>query len=96
MHHIICSSLKWTVVNKYFAFLIQVLSKGVIVHHGHEKVEVEDSLEARKGKILLNLSIVAEMAPVMHIVVYSVLPSKRVIAARKTFDVEKCFSNKVM
>ncbi|XP_053363647.1 alpha-2-macroglobulin-P-like [Clarias gariepinus] len=75
--------------------IYMVLSKGVIVHHGHEKVEVEDSLEARKGKILLNLSIVAEMAPVMHIVVYSVLPSKRVIAARKTFDVEKCFSNKV-
>ncbi|KAM9469597.1 alpha-2-macroglobulin-like [Clarias gariepinus] len=75
--------------------IYMVLSKGVIVHHDHEKVEVEDSLEARKGKILLNLSIVAEMAPVMHIVVYSVLPSKRVIAARKTFDVEKCFSNKV-
>ncbi|KAF5901966.1 alpha-2-macroglobulin-like, partial [Clarias magur] len=75
--------------------IYMVLSKGVIVHHGHEKVEVEDSSHDRKGKILLNLSIVADMAPVMNIVVYSVLPSENVIAASRTFDVEKCFKNKV-
>ncbi|MCJ8740032.1 hypothetical protein PDJAM_G00054040 [Pangasius djambal] len=72
-----------------------VISKGVIVHHGHEKVEVEDSTDLRKGKISFKLSVVAELAPVVQVVVYSVLPSENIIAANKNFDVEKCFRNKV-
>ncbi|KAB5550295.1 hypothetical protein PHYPO_G00052190 [Pangasianodon hypophthalmus] len=73
-----------------------VVSKGAIVHHGHEKVEVEDSTDVRKGKISFKLSVVAELAPVVQVVVYSVLPSENVIAANKKFDVEKCFRNKVL
>ncbi|XP_047017440.1 alpha-2-macroglobulin isoform X2 [Ictalurus punctatus] len=72
-----------------------VLSKGVIVHHGHEEVEVEASTDVRKGKISFKLSIVPELAPVVQAVVYSVLPSEIIIAANKNFDVEKCFRNKV-
>lgn len=80
----------------YLAFPIQVLSKGQIVHHGHEKVEVEESTDIRKGKISFKLSVVAELAPVVQVLAYSVLPSENIIAANKNFDVEKCFQNKVM
>ncbi|XP_060799860.1 alpha-2-macroglobulin-like isoform X1 [Neoarius graeffei] len=72
-----------------------VLSKGAIVHHGHEKVEVRDSADVRKGKISFKLSVVAELAPIVQVLAYSVLPSENVIAANKNFDVEKCFRNKV-
>ncbi|MCI4385785.1 hypothetical protein PGIGA_G00054700 [Pangasianodon gigas] len=75
--------------------IYMVISKGAIVHHGHEKVEVEDSTDLRKGKISFKLSVVAELAPVVQVVVYSVLPSENIIAANKNFDVEKCFRNKV-
>ncbi|KAI5630560.1 alpha-2-macroglobulin-like isoform X2 [Silurus asotus] len=73
----------------------KVISKGAIVHHGHKKVEFEESAGVRKGEISFNLSVVVEFAPVVQIVVYSVLPSKNVIAASKNLNVEKCFQNKV-
>ncbi|KAG7322068.1 hypothetical protein KOW79_014926 [Hemibagrus wyckioides] len=72
-----------------------VLSKGAIVHHGHETVEVEESTDVRKGKVSFKLSVHAELAPLVQVVVYSVLPSENIIAASKNFDVEKCFRNKV-
>ncbi|KAG7322065.1 hypothetical protein KOW79_014923 [Hemibagrus wyckioides] len=72
-----------------------VLSKGAIVHHGHETVEVEESTDVRKGKVSFKLSVQAELAPVVQVVVYSVLPSENIIVASKNFDVEKCFRNKV-
>ncbi|XP_047017186.1 alpha-2-macroglobulin isoform X2 [Ictalurus punctatus] len=73
----------------------EVLAKGIIVHHEHEEVEVKLSTDVRKGKISFKLAVDAELAPVVQIVVYSVLPSENVIAASKKFDVEKCFRNKV-
>ncbi|XP_047663989.1 alpha-2-macroglobulin-like [Tachysurus fulvidraco] len=75
--------------------IYMVLSKGVIVHYGHETVEVEASTDLRKGKISFQLSVLAELAPVVQVVAYSVLPSENIIAARRNFDVEKCFRNKV-
>ncbi|XP_047676892.1 alpha-2-macroglobulin-like [Tachysurus fulvidraco] len=75
--------------------IYMVLSKGVIVHYGHETVEVEASTDLRKGKISFKLSVITELAPVVQVVAYSVLPSENVIAARRNFDVEKCFRNKV-
>ncbi|XP_047676889.1 alpha-2-macroglobulin-like [Tachysurus fulvidraco] len=75
--------------------IYMVLSKGAIVHHGHETVEVEASTDRRKGKISFKLSVLAELAPVVQVVAYSVLPSENIIAARRNFDVEKCFRNKV-
>ncbi|KAF4086015.1 hypothetical protein AMELA_G00101450 [Ameiurus melas] len=72
-----------------------VLSNGVIVHHGHEEVKVEDSTDVRKGHVSFKLSVVPELAPVVQVLVYSVLPSENIIAANKKFDVEKCFRNKV-
>ncbi|XP_053095648.1 alpha-2-macroglobulin-like isoform X2 [Pangasianodon hypophthalmus] len=84
-----------TTENYSISLIYIVLSKGAIVHHGHEKVEVEDSADVRKGKISFKLSVVAELAPVVQVVVYSVLPSENIIAASKNFNVEKCFRNKV-
>ncbi|KAF7699977.1 hypothetical protein HF521_002935 [Silurus meridionalis] len=72
-----------------------VLSKGAIVHHGHEKIEVEESADVRRGETSFKLPVVVEFAPVVQVVVYSVLPSKNVFAASKNFAVEKCFRNQV-
>ncbi|KAK3560720.1 hypothetical protein QTP86_014721, partial [Hemibagrus guttatus] len=74
---------------------LRVLSKGATVHHGHETVEVEESTDVRKGKVSFKLSVHAEIAPVVQVVAYSVLPSENIIASSKNFDVEKCFRNKV-
>ncbi|KAI5098854.1 alpha-2-macroglobulin-like [Silurus meridionalis] len=74
---------------------LHVISKGAIVHHGHKKVEFEESVGVQKGEISFNLSVVVEFAPVVQVVVYSVLPSENVIAASKNLNVEKCFQNKV-
>ncbi|KAK3560861.1 hypothetical protein QTP86_022612 [Hemibagrus guttatus] len=75
--------------------IYMVLSKGAIVHHGHETVEVEESTDVRKGKISFKLSVDAELAPEVQVVVYSVLPSENIMAASKNFYVEKCFRNTV-
>ncbi|XP_036453873.1 alpha-2-macroglobulin-like [Colossoma macropomum] len=72
-----------------------VLSKGAIVHHGYEKVEVKESKKLIEGKVSFRLSVDAELAPVVQVLVYCVLPSENVIAASKNFNVEKCFRHKV-
>ncbi|XP_036453843.1 alpha-2-macroglobulin-like isoform X2 [Colossoma macropomum] len=72
-----------------------VLSKGAIVHHGYEKVEVKESKKLIEGKVSFRLSVDADLAPVVQVLVYCVLPSENVIAASKNFNVEKCFRHKV-
>ncbi|KAL7831787.1 hypothetical protein AOLI_G00293350 [Acnodon oligacanthus] len=71
------------------------MSKGAIVHHGYEKVEVKESKKLIEGKVSFRLSVDAGLAPVVQVLVYCVLPSENVIAASKDFNVEKCFRNKV-
>jgi len=41
------------------------------------------------------LSVGSDLAPVLQILAYCVLPSKNVVASSKNFNVEKCFKNKV-
>uniref|UniRef100_A0A672Q704 Alpha-2-macroglobulin-like n=1 Tax=Sinocyclocheilus grahami TaxID=75366 RepID=A0A672Q704_SINGR len=72
-----------------------VLSRGVIVHHGSEKVEVKSSNGAASGTVPFKLSVGADLAPAVQILAYCVLPSENVAAGNTKFDVEKCFSNKV-
>ncbi|XP_065137337.1 alpha-2-macroglobulin-like isoform X4 [Paramisgurnus dabryanus] len=72
-----------------------VLSRGVIVHHGYEKVEVKTSNGAASGTVSFKLSVKADLTPVVQILVYCVLPSDNVVAASKNFNTEKCFNNKV-
>ncbi|XP_017537977.1 alpha-2-macroglobulin-like [Pygocentrus nattereri] len=75
--------------------IYMVMSKGAIVHHGYEKVEVKESKKLIEGKVSFRLSVDVGLAPVVQILVYCVLPSGNIIAASKNFNVEKCFRNKV-
>ncbi|XP_073673662.1 alpha-2-macroglobulin-like isoform X2 [Garra rufa] len=72
-----------------------VLSRGVIVRHGFEKVEVKSSKGAASGTVSFKLSVDADLSPAVQILAYCVLPSKNVAAGSTKFDVEKCLSNKV-
>ncbi|XDV32976.1 hypothetical protein PO909_003603 [Leuciscus waleckii] len=83
-----------TIKNFKTDIVYMVLSRGVIVHHGYEKVEVKISDGAR-GSMSFKLSISADLAPVIQILAYSVLPSETVVASSKDFNIEKCFKNKV-
>ncbi|XP_037402273.1 alpha-2-macroglobulin-like isoform X2 [Pygocentrus nattereri] len=75
--------------------IYMVMSKGAIVHHGYEKVEVKESKKLIEGKVSFRLSVDVGLAPVVQILVYCVLPSGNIIAGSKNFNVEKCFRNKV-
>ncbi|XP_051718030.1 alpha-2-macroglobulin-like isoform X2 [Ctenopharyngodon idella] len=75
--------------------IYMVLSRGVIVHHGYEKVEVKSSNGVASGTMSFKLSISADLAPVVQILAYCVLPSENFVASSKNFDIEKCFKNKV-
>ncbi|KAK2881134.1 hypothetical protein Q8A67_018402 [Cirrhinus molitorella] len=72
-----------------------VLSRGKIIHHGFEKVEVKSSNGAANGTVLFKLSVGADLAPAVQILAYCVLPSQNVVARSTEFDTEKCFENKV-
>uniref|UniRef100_A0A8C7KWS3 Alpha-2-macroglobulin n=1 Tax=Oncorhynchus kisutch TaxID=8019 RepID=A0A8C7KWS3_ONCKI len=71
------------------------LSRGVIVQHGHMKVTVQQGSPATEGEVTLKLAVVPEMAPVVQVLVYSMLPSETVIAHSMNFPTEKCFRHKV-
>uniref|UniRef100_A0A674CHH7 Alpha-2-macroglobulin-like n=1 Tax=Salmo trutta TaxID=8032 RepID=A0A674CHH7_SALTR len=71
------------------------LSRGVIVQHGHMKVTVHSCVTATEGEVTLKLAVVPEMAPVVQVLVYSMLPSETVIAHSMNFPTEKCFRHKV-
>ncbi|XP_029570810.1 alpha-2-macroglobulin-like isoform X3 [Salmo trutta] len=77
------------------------LSRGVIVQHGHMKVTVQHGSPGEgvslttEGEVTLKLAVVPEMAPVVQVLVYSMLPSETVIAHSMNFPTEKCFRHKV-
>uniref|UniRef100_A0A3B3VEF6 Alpha-2-macroglobulin-like n=1 Tax=Poecilia latipinna TaxID=48699 RepID=A0A3B3VEF6_9TELE len=48
-----------------------------------------------EGEVSFKLTVSPDMAPVIQVVAYAVLPSKNVIAHSAEFSTEKCFSNKV-
>ncbi len=87
--------LHWSVCHRSVICLFQVLSRGVIVHHGYEKVEVKSSNGAASGTMSFKLSVGADLAPAVQILTYCVLPSENVVARSTKFDIEKCFKNKV-
>ncbi|XP_051522156.1 alpha-2-macroglobulin-like [Myxocyprinus asiaticus] len=72
-----------------------VLSRGMIVHHGYEKVEVKASNEVSHGSVTFRLSVDGDLAPVVQILAYCVLPSESVVAESINFKTEQCFRNKV-
>uniref|UniRef100_A0A8C2KGR5 Uncharacterized protein n=1 Tax=Cyprinus carpio TaxID=7962 RepID=A0A8C2KGR5_CYPCA len=74
---------------------LMVLSRGVIVHHGYEKVEVKSPNGAASGTVSFKQSIGVDLAPAVQILAYCVLPSENVAAGSRDFMTEKCFKNKV-
>ncbi|XP_073673314.1 alpha-2-macroglobulin-like isoform X2 [Garra rufa] len=72
-----------------------VLSRGKIVNHGFEKVEVKTSNGAASGTVSFKLSVDADLAPAVQILAYCVLPSDNVVAGSRDFTTEKCFKNEV-
>uniref|UniRef100_A0A4W5JHJ8 Alpha-2-macroglobulin-like n=1 Tax=Hucho hucho TaxID=62062 RepID=A0A4W5JHJ8_9TELE len=72
------------------------LSRGVIHQHGHMKVTVQQGSPGEEvGEVTLKLAVVPEMAPLVQVLVYSMLPSETVIAHSMNFPTEKCFRHKV-
>lgn len=47
------------------------------------------------GVFILQLPVEADFAPVAQVLVYTVTPSREVIADSTKFNIEKCFNNKV-
>ncbi|XP_073682425.1 alpha-2-macroglobulin-P-like [Garra rufa] len=75
--------------------IYMVLSRGVIVLHGFEKVQASDSDTVTSGTVSFQLSVGVNMAPVVQILAFCVLPSKNVVAASVAFDTKMCFNNQV-
>ncbi|XP_051569348.1 alpha-2-macroglobulin-like protein 1 [Myxocyprinus asiaticus] len=72
-----------------------VLSRGVIILHGFEKVDVRTSGSITSGTVSFKLSIVVDLAPAVQILAFCVLPSENVVAGSATFDTEMCLKNQV-
>ena len=75
--------------------MLQVLSKGEIVHHGFTEASVKGSQPVITGEVSFKLSVSPGMAPSVQVLAYCVLPSETVLAESRTFSTEKCFRNKV-
>ncbi|XP_070762049.1 alpha-2-macroglobulin-like [Enoplosus armatus] len=90
-------SVKYTVVGEAQGsvdVIYLVLSKGAIVMQGVKQVEVRET-SVTEGEVSFQLKVSAEMAPMVQVVAYAVLPSESVIAHSADFSTEKCFSHKV-
>ncbi|KAM8853867.1 alpha-2-macroglobulin-P-like [Synchiropus picturatus] len=70
-----------------------VLARGAIVMQGTKAIKIP-SAPVVKGEITFPLSVTADMAPVVQVVAYTVLPSETVIADSEDFSTRKCFNNK--
>ena len=79
--------------------MLQVLSKGEIVHHGFTEASVKASGKGSQpvitGEVSFKLPVNPGMAPSVQVLAYCVLPSETVLAESRTFSTEKCFRNKV-
>ncbi|KAG1966971.1 pregnancy zone protein [Pimephales promelas] len=75
--------------------IYMVLSRGVIVLHGFRTVTVRASNTVMSGSVSFQLSVSVDMAPVVQILVYCVLPSENVVVGSASFDTEMCLPNQV-
>ncbi|NP_001093623.2 uncharacterized protein LOC100101650 precursor [Danio rerio] len=75
--------------------IYMVMSKGVIILHGFKTVQALAFDTITSGTVSFDLSILANMAPMVQILAFCVLPSQTVVAGSASFDTEKCFSNQV-
>ncbi|XP_042307565.1 alpha-2-macroglobulin-like isoform X2 [Sceloporus undulatus] len=81
------------VMEEKTVFYYLVMSKGRIVQEGTHILPINHG-EA-KGVFLLNLVVDVQSAPLAHLLVYTVLSNREVVAHSADFTVENCFSNKV-
>ncbi|KAL4608609.1 alpha-1-macroglobulin-like [Arapaima gigas] len=72
-----------------------VLSKGAIIHHGHMAVPLQDS-NVTHGQVSFPLPVTSSMAHEAQLLVYCLLPSKKLVVDSKQFSTEDCFRNKVL
>uniref|UniRef100_A0A672KQ28 Uncharacterized protein n=1 Tax=Sinocyclocheilus grahami TaxID=75366 RepID=A0A672KQ28_SINGR len=72
-----------------------VSSREEIVYNGYKNIEVKGSDGVVEGEVMFKVPVRARMAPKMEFLVYCVPPSEIVLAASRTFQIEKCFENKV-
>ncbi|KAI7807101.1 putative alpha-2-macroglobulin-P-like, partial [Triplophysa rosa] len=84
-----------TASNINTAVIYMVLSRGVIVHHGYKKVNVQTSNGAASGSVSFKLFVGADRSPAVQILAYCLLPSDNVVAGSTFLDIEKCFKNPV-
>nr|XP_023686044.1 alpha-2-macroglobulin-like protein 1 isoform X1 [Paramormyrops kingsleyae] len=70
-----------------------VLSKGAIVKYGFANIMWQGT--HTNGEVFFMLDVAPELAPMVRVVVYTVLPSGTAIAASMDFPTEKCFKHKV-
>ncbi|XP_036942928.1 alpha-2-macroglobulin-P-like [Acanthopagrus latus] len=90
-------SIQYTIVGETQGsvdIMYLILSRGAIVTQGLKKVDVQNS-HVTEGEVSFTLKASPEIAPVVQVVAYTVLPSETVIAHSADFSTEKCFSNKV-
>ncbi|XP_039465735.1 alpha-2-macroglobulin-like isoform X1 [Oreochromis aureus] len=90
-------SIQYTIVREAaisMDVMYLVLSRGAIVMQGFKQIKVKHQ-SVNEGEVSFKLRISPDMAPVVQIVAYAVLPRKIVIAHSADFSTEKCFSNKV-
>ncbi|XP_078140102.1 alpha-2-macroglobulin-like [Centroberyx gerrardi] len=71
-----------------------ILSRGAIVKQGLLMAEVHDD-PVTEGEVSFMLEVSPEMAPLVQVLAYTILPSETVIAHSADFSTEKCFSHKV-
>ncbi|KAF4099152.1 hypothetical protein G5714_019278 [Onychostoma macrolepis] len=72
-----------------------VLSRGVIVLHGFKKVQVRASNTITSGTMSFQLFVSGDLAPVVQILAFCVLPSVNVVVGSAAFDTEMCFQNQL-
>uniref|UniRef100_A0A667Z531 Alpha-2-macroglobulin bait region domain-containing protein n=1 Tax=Myripristis murdjan TaxID=586833 RepID=A0A667Z531_9TELE len=90
-------SIKYTIAGETQSsvdVIYLILSRGFIVKQGLVKVEVQDD-PVTSGEVSFEVKVSPDMAPLVQVVAYAVLPSETVIAHSADFSTEKCFSNKV-
>ncbi|KAG1969855.1 hypothetical protein F2P79_001698 [Pimephales promelas] len=75
--------------------IYRVLSKGVIVLHGFQTVKAKAGDAVTSGSVTFQLSVSVDMAPVVQILVYSVLPSEKIVAGSVLFDTDLYLQNQV-
>lgn len=76
--------------------VFQVLSRGMIVLHGFEKVQVRASNTITSGTMSFQLSVGGDLALVVQILAFCILPSENVVVGSAAFDTEMCFQNQVL